>query len=99
MSDVKVRPAVILTEPTGEYKHVILAFISSHIPPEPLDSDIIIDAQDPDFGETGLRVSSVVRLHRLLSVTVDLAQRELGVLAPSFAEQTEQKLKALFELS
>lgn len=99
LSDIKVRPAVILTEPIGEYKHVVLAFISSQVPANPFDSDIIIDAQDPDFGETGLRVSSVLRLHRLLSVTVDLVQRELGILAPSFADQTEQKLKTLFGLA
>lgn len=98
LSATKVRPAVILTEPIGAYRHVVLAFISSQVPAEPFETDIVIDVQDPDFDKTGLRVSSVLRLHRLLSVTLDLAQRELGELAPSFADQTEQKLKTLFGL-
>lgn len=98
LSATKIRPAVILTEPVGEHQHVVLGFISSQIPSPLLETDLVIDVNHPDFGNTGLRVSSVLRLHRLLAVTMNLAQRELGVLSPSLEEQTAQRLRKLFSL-
>jgi len=38
----KVRPALCLTNEVGKYKHVIIAFISSKIPGDLNDSDIIL---------------------------------------------------------
>jgi mRNA interferase MazF len=37
LSTTKVRPAVCLTHPIGPYRHVILAFITSQIPPDLLE--------------------------------------------------------------
>jgi mRNA interferase MazF len=34
LSTAKVRPAVCLTNPIGPYRHVVLAFISSRVPPD-----------------------------------------------------------------
>jgi mRNA interferase MazF len=36
-SATKVRPAVCLTEPLGIYRHIILAFITSQVPPDLAD--------------------------------------------------------------
>lgn len=56
----KVRPAVCLTEPVGPYEHVVLAFITSRTPSTPLESDLVMSADHPDFPATGLRVSSTI---------------------------------------
>ena len=53
LSSNKVRPAVCLTDPIGPHRHVILAFITSRVSPEPLASDLVIDSDDPDFASTG----------------------------------------------
>lgn len=44
LSSSKVRPAVCLTEPIGQHRHVVLAFISSQIPADLFESDVLLDA-------------------------------------------------------
>lgn len=94
----KVRPAVCLTEPIGPYRHVVLAFLTSRTPPDPLDSDVLLDATGSEFETTGLHVSSVVRLHRLMTVSTSIIQRELGVLPPQAQAEVDEKLRVLFQL-
>src|SRR5437016_2911481 len=78
LSTAKVRPAVCLTDPIGLYRHVILAFITSRIPPDLLDSDFVLDMNQKDFSRTGLRVTSTVRSHRVMTVRTTIVRRELG---------------------
>ena len=75
LSTTKVRPAVCLTEPIGPHRHIILAFITSRIPTDLLESDVVLDSSQVDFTTTGLRVSSTLRLHRLMTVTTALIRR------------------------
>lgn len=98
LSTVKARPAVCLTEPIGPYRHVILAFITSQIPADLLDTDLVLDAKSPDFPATGLRVSSALRLHRLLTATTSLIQRQLGELTPALNGEVNSRLRRLFQL-
>jgi len=98
LSTSKVRPAVCLTEPVGPHRHVVLAFITSQPQAAPLDSDVPLDSAAPDFGATGLRVTSVLRLHRLMTVSGSLIQRRLGELPPSIQTLVAAKLRRLFGL-
>jgi mRNA interferase MazF len=90
---------VCLTDPIGPHRHVILAFITSSVPANPLASDLVIDSSDADFATTGLRVSSTLQLHRLMSATTTLILRELGDLSPRMQVQVRGRLRALFDLS
>jgi mRNA interferase MazF len=96
LSTEKVRPAVCLTNPIGPHRHVILAFITSRIPAELLGSDLVLDPSHADFVKTGLRVSSTLRLHRLMTVTPALIQRELGELSPVLQAEVTSRLYKLF---
>jgi mRNA interferase MazF len=60
LSATKVRPAICLTDPLGVHRHVVLAFITSRIPPSLSRFDVVLDVADPDFPVTGLRVSSTL---------------------------------------
>lgn len=97
-STTKVRPAVCLTDPIGPYRHVVLAFITSQIPADLLDSDVVLDSNDKGFARTGLRVTSTIRLHRLMTVTAALIQRELGELPPQVQDEVRDKLRKMFGL-
>ena len=90
LSATKVRPAVCLTEPIGEHRHVVLAFLTSRVPARPVATDLVLDTGDPDFAATGLRVSSTQQVHRMMTVTTDLIQRELGRLPPRVQAQVER---------
>jgi mRNA interferase MazF len=98
LSAAKVRPAVCLTDPIGPHRHIILAFITSRILVDLLDTDLILDARQVDFPSTGLRVSSTLRLHRLMTVTTALIQREMGELSPRMRAEVANKLRKLFGL-
>ena len=95
-SAMKVRPAVCLTNPVGRHRHVIVAFITSQIPDEILDSDLVLRVDHGDFGGTGLRVDSTFRLHRLITIAASLVKRELGELSPSLQTEISSRLGRLF---
>ena len=98
LSGAKVRPAVCLTDPIGPHRHMILAFITSRVPATLLATDLALDSNDPDFVSTGLRVSSTIQLHRLMTAATTLVQRELGTLSSGFQSQVNERLRKLFGL-
>lgn len=98
LTTLKVRPAVCLTDPIGIYRHVILAFITSQIPDDFLNTDILLDSNHDDFAITGLRVSSVLRLHRIMTISINLIKRELGELPLKSMTILKDKLGLLFAL-
>ncbi|MBN1762759.1 MAG: type II toxin-antitoxin system PemK/MazF family toxin [Methanomicrobia archaeon] len=98
LSAAKVRPAVCLTEPIGLHHHVVLAFITSRIPQDLLETDLVLDANQVDFALTGLKVSSTLRLHRLMTVTTSLIQREVGELSSNMVAEVDKRLQKLFGL-
>jgi mRNA interferase MazF len=97
-SAMKTRPAVCLTEPIGPHRHVVLAFITSQVPAQSLDSDLVLDPASPDFAFTGLRNLSALRLHRIMTVTTSIIQRELGEFTPRLQSEVDQRLRQLFLL-
>ena len=98
LSSAKVRPAVCLTEPIGQHKHVVLAFITSRVPTEQLSTDLVFAENEEDFAATGLRVSSTLQLHRMLTVSTSIFVRELGELPETKQKNVEERLKLLFDI-
>ena len=98
LSSSKVRPVVCLTDPIGPHRHVVLAFITSSVPTAPLATDLILGSDDADFSATGLRVSSTLQLHRLMTATTTIIRRELGSLSPRMQSQVNDRLRTLFDL-
>ena len=98
LSTLKLRPALCLTDSLGPHQHIVLAFITS-ITPNPLeDSDLFLNSSDPNFQQTGLRVSSTLRLHRLMTVTASLIVREMGTFPSSYMVQLGERLRKLFQV-
>jgi mRNA interferase MazF len=98
LTGTKVRPAVCLTEASGPHQHVVLAFITSVVPPTLEPTDLLLDPGSPDCARTGLRVRSVLRLHRMVTVSARIIQRQLGILPPSLQVQVQQRLRTLCAL-
>ena len=98
LSASKVRPAVCLTNPIGPHRHVVLAFITSRVPEQPLETDLVLFSTEKDFSSTGLRASSTIQLHRLMTATTALIQRELGLLSPRMQADVSLHLRNLFGL-
>src|SRR5215216_5808888 len=98
LSSTKVRPAVCLTDEIKPYGHLVLAFITSRISQNPSDTDFIIDLKDADFSQSGLKVSSTVRLHRLMTVSKKIIKRELGELSRNQQVEIKNRLRKLFSI-
>jgi mRNA interferase MazF len=98
LSATKLRPAVCLTEPIGMNRHIVVAFITSREVSDLLPTDIALPTNHFDFRVTGLRVNSVLRLHRLMTISTKIIQRELGRLSPTLEREVSGKLEILFGL-
>ena len=98
LSGSKVRPAVCLTDAVGAHRHVVLAFITSVVPPSLEPTDVFLDPADADFARTGLRIRSALRLHRMVTVSTTIIQRQLGVLNSPLQAQIQQRLRTFFVL-
>ena len=93
----KVRPALCLTDELGPYSHTIVAFISSNTEAYHLDSDIVLAESFPGFSETGLKITSIVRLHRLVTIPASLIKRRLGWLPQSSRQHVYFRIMDLFK--
>lgn len=97
LSANKVRPAVCLTEPIGPHRHVVLAFVTSVVPPaDPQPTDVLIDPGTPEGAPSGLKKVSSLRLHRLMTVSTSVVLRELGSLMPRLGTTVSVGLGELF---
>ena len=99
LSAAKVRPALCLTDPIGPRRHVVVAFLTSRVPNDLLDTDLVVEPDHEEFAVWGLRTKSVLRLHRLMTVSTRMFLRELGTVPPSFKGEIATRLAALFGLS
>lgn len=93
----KVRPAICLTSEIGKHNHIIIAFITSKIPDDLIDSDLIIMKQSMDSIGTGLTVDSVIRLHKMVTISKNLIKRKLGTISKTVELELNLKIKKLFE--
>jgi mRNA interferase MazF len=96
LSGNKVRPAVCLSGAVGTHRHVVLAFVTSVVPAALEPTDLLIEPSSPGFASTGLKVRSVLRLHRMVTISATIILRQLGVLPPGFQVEVRQRLQALF---
>ncbi|MEE8591368.1 MAG: type II toxin-antitoxin system PemK/MazF family toxin [Spirochaetia bacterium] len=82
----------------GTHRYVVLAFISSRVPTQLFESDLVLDRGSSHFVSTGLKASSVLRLHRLITVSESLIRRELGRLSSALQQEVDDRLRRLFGL-
>ena len=62
-----------------------------------LASDFIIESKLKT--ETGLKVDSVIKLHKMVTVPKSIIKRKLGELDPKDSKIIQQKIVQLFELN
>ena len=92
----KVRPAICLTEAVGKFEHVIVAYITSRIPGDAEKCDVIIESTSLGFDKTGLILTSVIRLHRVMTIPSNIIKREIGHLPDQLKIEVTTKLRRLF---
>lgn len=95
---MKLRPVLVLTGLVGPVPEVLVAYISSVIPPQLLASDLIIDPAKSEFRSTHLKTLSTLRLHKLATIHSSSLARYLGAIDSSTSTDVANKLRSLLTL-
>jgi mRNA interferase MazF len=98
-SETKLRPALCLTEPLSKYRQIIFAPITSNMSNAIENTDLIIENSAVDFDKTGLKVSSVIKIHRLITASDNIIRKTIGVLPLAYHLSVYDKLKLLFSIN
>lgn len=99
LSGTKLRPALCLTNFVSKHNHIIFAFITSNINSAKEATDIVVEKTSLDFEKTGLKVSSIVKMHRLITLSDNIIQKEIGFLPESYHNNVNDKIKSLFNIN
>ena len=83
----------------GSVPEVLVAYISSVVPPTLLPTDVLVDPTRPEFRSTNLKTVSVLRLHKLATIHGSIIVRRLGTLNPTQREIVGAKLRQFLSLS
>jgi mRNA-degrading endonuclease toxin of MazEF toxin-antitoxin module len=93
----KGRPAVVLSDDTVKhrYKDLVLAAITSQIPKEVTEMEIILEVNEL----TGLVKKSLLRLDFIMTVPDELISRKIGFLSDEILKIADEKLTRLFGIT
>lgn len=98
LSAIKVRPAAILAEvPVGRESDLITVCITTNT--NNLKShDVLLDASDTEFPQTGLKARSAIRAHKIVTLQKSSAIRRLGRLGKGHVAKLKANLQRLLSL-
>lgn len=98
VAGIKLRPTLLLTGVIGTGTEVLVAYISSVVPTTLLPTDILLDPAKPEGQATGLKVASVLRLHKLATIHRTSIHRYFGRIPSETQRDVDAALKALLKL-
>ena len=88
----KLRPALILRSLPQPHDDWLICMISSQMHHEVPEFDKIIRDTDPDFSQTGLKTTSLIRVTRLAVVSADLLEGTIGTLSEERLNRIQSRL-------
>jgi mRNA interferase MazF len=98
LSQTKLRPAVVLwVDPQGQ--DITLCFISSQNLDCISSGELILESSEPEFEQTGLKVTSKIRVTKVVTIERRLIQRRLGYLGVEQMQRLNQTLIKAFQLN
>ena len=88
----KLRPALVIRKLPGRYEDWLLSMISSQLSQELTDFDEVVSQDDPDFKDSGLKLTSLIRIGRLAVVNADILVGNIGRIDDIRLSRIRQKL-------
>jgi mRNA interferase MazF len=88
----KLRPALLLGKLPGEYDDWLICMISSQTRQYISGFDELVQESDADFGESGLKVTSVIRVGRLAVVSGETLLGAIGQVSNERLTQIRKRL-------
>lgn len=93
----KPRPSLVISPSFGRHNLHIAAYITKNLRDQ-LETDVFIDSKKVYFPSTGLRNASLVKLHRLITVTPSQIRESIGELPDILIPELKKNLKKIFML-
>jgi mRNA-degrading endonuclease toxin of MazEF toxin-antitoxin module len=90
-------PALVVS-PGQIGEDIVLVAISSVVRGSYIPTDYIVNTSHPEFPLTGLRVTSVLRLHKLVTVERAVIVRRLGRIGPQLQAEVNRLLPTVLGL-
>jgi len=94
----KIRPVLLVTGPLGSVPEVLVAYMSSVVSASPLPTDIVLNPALPEHAGTGLKTTTVLRLHKLATIHESDIVRKLGDVSSAVWTEVEARLRLLLGL-
>jgi mRNA interferase MazF len=88
----KLRPALVVRKLPGRYEDWLISMVSSQLSQEIPGFDEIISQDDPDFKDSGLKLTSLIRIGRLAVVNADILVGNIGRIDDMRLTKIRQKL-------
>jgi mRNA interferase MazF len=92
LEEGKLRPALLLGKLPGEYDDWLICMISSQTRQYIQGFDELVRESDADFGESGLKVTSVIRVGRLAVVSGEILLGAIGQVSNERLTQIKKRL-------
>lgn len=92
LTGTSVRPCLVVS-PGLIGQDLIVAGISSVVRGGTIATDVVVEDSHPEFAQAGLRVRSVIRLHKLACIEQSVIRRLLGSIGPQLQADVDQRLK------
>jgi mRNA interferase MazF len=90
----KLRPALILGKLPGDYDDWLICMVSSQTRQQIPEFDEIVAESDADYGASGLKVASVIRVGRLAVVDGGVLLGATGHIRPERLQRIKNRLAA-----
>ncbi len=92
LEEGKLRPALLLGRLPGEYDDWLICMISSQIRHYIPGFDEVIQETDSDFAESGLKLTSVIRVGRLAVVEGEILLGAIGQIDSERLQRIKSRL-------
>jgi mRNA interferase MazF len=92
LEEGKLRPALLLGKLPGEYDDFLICMISSQTRQYIAGFDEIVQEDDDDFGASGLKVTSVIRVGRLAVVSGEILIGAIGQVSSKRLARVKKQL-------
>lgn len=90
----KLRPVIVLNEPVGPHRIILVAPIYTQKPDHNAVGDVTISK---NYADMGLLKPSTIRLHRMVSILASDLQEQLGEVTTNLQAAIKSGLKQLFD--
>jgi mRNA interferase MazF len=92
LTDGKLRPVLLLRQASRRFDDWLVCMVSSRLDQADVELDEFVRVGDADFGSSGLKVSSVLRLSRLAVISGEVLVGAIGEVDAQRLQRARQRL-------